>query len=280
MLLVYNIIVFIFGAVIGSFLNVCIYRIPDDKLSIVKPSSFCPKCNANIKYRDNIPIISFILLGFKCRNCSKSIPVIYPLVEFLTAIVFLIVFNNFDYQTQISSIFVYFIFSAILIVITFIDIKHFIIPDSLNLFLLIIGFLSLLFNRFPFDMAAYQHLSFSGRLFNSFLGVLTGGGVWLIITIIGNKIYFKKIGREAMGMGDVKLFAALGAFFPPKMMLVNMYLSVLIGGLCSILIMFFFKKSLKDNIPFGPFIAIASMITLLYYDVILEFFNTIFIRGY
>lgn len=274
MAILYNIIVILFGLVIGSFLNVCIHRIPK-KLSIILPASYCPKCKGQIRFYDNIPVLSYIILKGKCRYCKKNISFLYPFIEIITGIFFLLIFNKFDFRSDLISIITYLMFVSILIVITFIDIKHYIIPDKLNIILLSIGIITLIFNRFPF-----YGLSFPEKVISSLTGILTGGGIWLVITLIGNKIYLKRIGKEAMGLGDVKLFAAIGSFFTAKIMLANMYLAVIIGGVSSLIIMLFFKKGLKDQIPFGPFIAVSAIIIVLYYDTIFSIFNTIFLRGY
>lgn len=264
------IIFFIFGTIIGSFLNVCIYRIPRNK-SIILPNSYCPKCQKYIKFYDNIPLISYFILGGKCRNCKEKISFRYPLVEFITGIIFVLCLNTFNIESELASLITYILFSSILIAISFIDIEHYIIPDSLSFSLMIVGVVSSLFKRYP-----NYDASIKTRLISSITGLLVIGGIWLVITIIGNKIYLKKIGKQAMGMGDVKLFAAIGSFLNFKLALITLYVSILIAGFGSIIIMILFKKGLKDQIPLGPFIALGGFVMIFYSSKIINFWETIF----
>ena len=185
------ILIFILGLIVGSFSNVCIYRIPK-KESIVFPASHCPKCHSNISPKDNIPILSYILLKGRCRNCKSKISNQYPIVEFLTGLIYLII--SLIYGLSIQTL-IYIIFSSALIIIAFIDLNEQIVPDVISLPGIVIGFIISFF---------VTYISF----INSALGVLVGGGIILIIGLGGSVIYKK----EAMGGGDVKLAAMIGAF--------------------------------------------------------------------
>ncbi len=190
--MILNVFAFIFGAAIGSFLNVCIFRIPA-KVSIVKPSSQCPSCHQPIRFYDNIPIISFILLKARCRNCGEKISWRYPLVELITAIFALLLFMKFGLSLNFI---VFFVFTAVLIVITFIDLDHQIIPDILSLPGIPIFFLAAVFIvKVPW--------------YETLIGLLIGGGVLFAIAFVYEFI----TKREGMGGGDMKLLAMIGGFF-------------------------------------------------------------------
>ncbi len=186
-----NFFAFIFGAAIGSFLNVCIFRLPA-KTSIVKPRSQCPYCQHPIRNGDNIPLISFILLRGKCRDCGGKISWRYPLVEFITALLSLLLFLKFGLTLKFL---IFFIFTAVLIVITFIDLDHQIIPDIITLPGIPIFFLLAVFVvKIPW--------------LEALIGLLIGGGVLFAIAFV----YELLTKREGMGGGDIKLLAMIGGF--------------------------------------------------------------------
>jgi leader peptidase (prepilin peptidase) / N-methyltransferase len=249
------VIVFIFGAVIGSFLNVCIYRIPRGK-SIIKPGSFCPGCEKPIKFYDNVPILSYIILGGKCRQCGSKIPVRYPFVELLTAVLFLMIYRKCGliYEMPIQMFFI-----SLLIVISFIDYDFQIIPDVLSIGGLIAGIIiSFMRQGFPFTDALY--------------GVLVGGGVLFVIAY-GYQLITK---REGMGGGDIKLLAMIGSFTGVKGVIFALIGGSLIGSLVGIPLMLARKENTKYAIPFGPFLSLAAVIFLFSGDrLIYGFFNII-----
>ncbi len=238
----------IFGALVGSFLNVCILRLPKEE-SIVWPGSHCPQCKKPIKFYDNIPLISYFLLRGKCRYCKGSISLQYPLVEGVTALSSLFLVMKFGPSL---SFFIYFIFVAALIVITVIDLYHQIIPDVISLPGIGVGLLLSLIN---------PYISF----FNSLIGILIGGGsLFLVATLY--EWFFK---REGMGGGDVKLLAMIGAFLGWKAVILTILLSSLIGSIIGVTIMFLKGKDFKYAIPFGPFLSLGAAISLFYgYDII------------
>lgn len=254
--------VFLFGLITGSFLNVCIYRIPRG-LSIIIPSSRCPSCNTPIKPWDNIPIVSYIFLGGKCRFCKAKISLRYPLVELLNAIMYALILWRFNFGWHT---FVYFVFSSSLIVITFIDLDFQIIPDRITLSGIPIGFLVGSF-LLPDPFARSSLLGMK----ESLIGMVTGFGLFYLVALIGSAI-FKK---EAMGGGDVKMMAMVGALMGWKAVLLTTFLGSLTGSIIGILLMVLKGKDRKAKIPFGPFLALGTIITLFYGQEILSWY----IRG-
>ena len=236
------IIIFAIGLVIGSFSNVCIYRLPRNE-SIIFPGSHCPHCNQQIKWYDNIPLISYIILQGKCRYCDKKIPRQYPLVEFLNGALYLFLF--YFYGLQLHTV-VYMVFCSALIIITFIDLKEKIIPDVISLPFIVLGFL------LSFVLKNISPL-------NSLLGILVGGGSLYLIAIAGTYI-FKK---EAMGGGDIKLAAMVGAFLGWQLTLLSLFLGFLLGSIIGVIVLIKTKGKTSD-VPFGPFIALGALIALFF----------------
>lgn len=240
------IIIFVIGAVIGSFLNVCIYRVPR-KLSIISPASRCPSCNMPIKPYDNIPFLSYILLGGKCRVCKAGISFRYPLVELLNAALFVFVVWRFGFAWHTV---IYGILCSALVVITFIDLDFQIIPDVITLPGILIGIVagSLLM---PDPFMRYSLLGFKA----SVIGLLTGGGLFYAIAVLS---------RGGMGGGDIKMMAMVGALMGWKSVLLTIFLGSLTGAVFGIFLMISKGKGRKTKIPFGPFLALGTVITLFY----------------
>lgn len=246
-----DVLIFILGLIVGSFSNVCIYRIPRNE-SIIYPASHCPKCRSNISPKDNIPLLSYILLKGRCRNCKSKISIQYPIVELLTGLIYLIIY--LVYGLSIQSL-IYIILSSALIIIAFIDLNEQIVPDVISLPGIVIGFiLSFL----------VPYISFV----NSALGVVVGGGIILIIGLAGSLI-FKK---EAMGGGDVKLAAMIGAFLGWRYIIISLFLGFFLGALAGIILILSKIKSREDVVPFGPFIVLGSFITLLWGEKIISWY--------
>ena len=236
------ILIFILGLIVGSFSNVCIYRIPRNE-SIIYPVSHCPKCYSKIKPFDNIPLLSFILLKGRCRNCKNKISIQYPTVELLTGLIYLIIYLIYGLSVQTL---IYIILSSALIIIAFIDLKEQMVPDVISLPGIAIGCILSFF---------VSYISF----ISSALGVVVGGGIILIIGFAGSLI-FKK---EAMGGGDVKLAAMIGAFLGWRYIIISLFLGFFLGALTGIILIITKIKKREDAIPFGPFIVLGSFITLL-----------------
>lgn len=234
---------FIFGAIVGSFLNVCIHRLPAHQ-SVVVPSSHCPFCKQPIAFYDNIPILSFILLRGKCRACKASISYQYPLVECLSGSLSLILMQ----KCGLGLIYlVYFIFGAALLVVTFIDLRHQIIPDRISLPGIALGLLTSIF---------LPNLTF----LDSLIGIAAGGGSLLLVA--GG--YYLLTKKEGMGLGDVKLLAMMGAFLGWKSILFIIMVGSFSGALVGITLMLIKKKDRKYAIPFGPFLSLGALCYLLY----------------
>jgi leader peptidase (prepilin peptidase)/N-methyltransferase len=241
----------IFGAMIGSFLNVCIYRLPKEE-SIIWPGSHCPHCKNPIKFYDNIPLVSYFLLGGKCRYCKGSIPLQYPLVEGITALSSLFLFMKFG--PSLNFIY-YFSFVAALIVITVIDLHYQIIPDVISLPGIGIGLLgSLVISPINF--------------WPSLIGIISGGGSLFLVATVYQWL-FK---REGMGGGDVKLLAMIGAFLGWKAVILTILLSSLIGSVVGIMIMVLKGKDFKYAIPFGPFLSLGAVIALFYGESLIRWY--------
>jgi leader peptidase (prepilin peptidase)/N-methyltransferase len=247
-------ILFIFGICIGSFLNVCIYRLPHSK-SIVYPPSACPGCDTPIRSYDNIPILSFLLLRGKCRTCKTVISIRYPLVELMVGLFAVCAYLKFGLTLEALIIY---IFIASLVVITFIDIDYRIIPDAISLPGIPIGFAA----SFFLPAITYKE---------SLAGILVGGGSLLLVAWVYSLITKK----EGMGGGDIKLLAMIGAFVGWKGVLLTIFLSSAIGTLCGLLVMIRSGKNMKLAIPFGPFLAIGAMIHIFFgKELLFWYFHT------
>ncbi len=230
--------VFVFGAMIGSFLNVCIYRMPR-KESLVFPGSHCPHCETPIRFYDNIPVVSWFLLLGKCRNCRSPISFEYPLVEALNAVGYLYLFFLFGLSAEM---FLYVLFFSALVVITFIDLYHKIIPDLISLPGIVVGLLACIFFLPP-----------------SFWDALAGAAIgWALFYLIA------VVSRGGMGGGDIKLIAMIGAFLGWKKMLLTIMVGSFSGSVVGVLMMIFFRKSRKYAVPFGPFLSLGALISLFW----------------
>lgn len=244
-------IIFILGILIGSFLNVCIYRIPK-KESIAFPPSHCTNCNTKLKPFDLVPVFSYLFLGGKCRYCHNKISIRYPLIELLTGMIFLFLFLKF----HVTYLLVLYLFLAsILIVIAFIDFDHQIIPTELVILGLLAGIITIFIQQ-------------PVRLSDSFFGFLIGGGFFLLIALLSN---------GGMGGGDIKLMAMLGIWFGMKGILLIIFLSFVIGAIYSIPLLILKKSNRKKEIPFGPFIVIATFITIFYYKDIISYYCNVIV---
>lgn len=245
----YLITAFIVGAMVGSFLNVCILRLPKDE-SIAFPPSHCTSCQNPIAFYDNIPILSWLILRGQCRNCKERISPRYILVEILTALLATALVWRFGFQPLTL---VYFVFVAALVVVTFIDLDHRIIPDILSIPGIPIGFCS----------AGW----FIGFL-NSGLGILIGGGSLFALAFL----YRLFTGREGMGGGDIKLLAMIGAFVGWKGVLFTIFASSLTGTVIGIFAMARQKKGMKLAIPFGPFLALGAVLYIFFGEFLIQWY--------
>lgn len=238
----------VLGAVVGSFLNVVILRLPKEGASIVFPASHCPRCLQPLAWYENIPLLSFLVLRGRCRTCKVAISWQYPLVELAMAGLTALVAHRFG--IGLASVF-YFVFCAALLVIIFIDIHHQIIPDRISLPGIVLGFIG----SFFVPAVTWQQ---------SGLGILLGGGL-LYAVAYG---YYALTGREGMGGGDIKLLAMIGAFLGWQSLLYVVFASSLVGSLVGIAAMFRQKKGGQTRLPFGPFLALAALSYLFFQEQI------------
>ncbi len=249
--LIPNLLGFFLGLIIGSFLNVCIHRIPKEE-SIISPGSHCPKCKNRIKWYDNIPILSYILLGGKCRYCKEQISPIYPAIELLTGILTALLFSQFG----ISFDAIYFsILTWFLIAISFIDIKELQVPVKPCYFTMVFGIIFSLFTK-------------SNTFMDSILGASLGAGIILFII----ETYYIIKGKEGMGYGDANILAAIGAFLGWKKIFFVIMIASLTGAIIGIIILIREKKHSETPLPFGPFLSIGGYLTIFVGNFLLKFY--------
>ena len=246
-----SVFIFIIGTIIGSFLNVCIYRIPR-KESIIFPSSHCPSCSTPLKWYELVPVLSFLVQGGKCRYCREKISLQYPLIELLNGFLYILAYQNFG--LSIDLIF-YCSIISILVIISVIDYYTQTIPDSLVLVLLIISIIH--------KITLYLLYGTSPQILNSSLGLLISGGLFLLVAIIS---------KGGMGGGDIKLIAVLGFILGFRRIFLNIFISFVIGAIISIFLLAFKVKNRKDPIPFGPFLCIAFVITLFWGNELINWY--------
>ena len=227
------------GLVLGSFINVCIYRIPL-KMSIIHPPSTCPNCGEKIRAYDNIPIVSYLLLAGRCRHCREAISLRYPTIEGLTGLLSLALFTRYgpSYQYLIALI-----FTGTLVTISFIDLDHQVIPDVLSL---------------PGIAAGLAAALIPGGIpvLDSIIGAVSGGGILLLVAIV-----FKRLtGKDGMGGGDVKLLAMIGAWMGWRALPLTILISSLTGAIVGSVFLLTAGKGLRARIPFGPFLSLGALI--------------------
>ena len=250
----------IFGACVGSFLNVCIYRLPLGR-SVVSPRSQCPRFGGMIHWYDNIPLLSYIVLQGACRHCKAKISPRYLIVELVTLLLSVATFAHFK---SLPEYLIYFCFLvAPLLVVLFIDLEHRLIPDVISLPGIVAGAMARL---------AFNHGPVTPVLIDIILGVLVGGG-FLCIVGLGYE-FLKK--QEGLGMGDVKLACMLGAFFGWKAIIFILLLSSLLGSVVGIVLIVIFRKGLKFAMPFGPFLVAAAYVHLFFGEKILNWYLGLF----
>ena len=253
MVLIVLVFVLAFGLIIGSFLNVCIYRLPLGE-SLAWPASHCPSCRTPIKPYDNIPVISYLLLRGRCRTCGNPISPQYPIVELLTTGVFLSAFLLYPPPLLFQRI----VFGCAMIVLFFVDLEHHRLPNEITLPGIIIGF-------------AYSFFMPPGWV-ASLIGILVGGGIlWLLGTL-----WFLVRHEEGMGFGDVKMLAMIGAFLGWKLMLATLFVSTILGSVIGLGLIAAKKGNLKTALPFGCFLAIAAMLASIGGDRAVTWYSSLF----
>jgi leader peptidase (prepilin peptidase) / N-methyltransferase len=256
--------IFLFGLIIGSFLNVCIVRIPGGK-SIVLPASACPKCGAAIRSYDNIPVISYVLLAGKCRKCKTRISVMYPAVELLTALLFLACYEVFGLTAEALK---WAIFSALMIVLVFTDLRERVLPDVVNYSGLGLGLVLSLFTKASDGTAAWlAHRMFDFpppapvvSLADALIGAAIGSSLlWLV-----SQAYFRLRGREGMGLGDVKMMLLAGAFLGARRTLLTILAGSVLGSVLGIAFILAKRKDSNYELPFGSFLGVAALLVVFF----------------
>jgi leader peptidase (prepilin peptidase) / N-methyltransferase len=273
---------FMLGLVIGSFLNVCILRIPREE-SVVLPASHCPSCNADIKAYDNIPILSWLLLRGRCRKCKARISPLYPVVELLTGLLFLACYLRFGRNitglTDAAEFIKWSVFAALLVVLTITDIRERILPDKVNFLGLGLGLVFSLFTA-PIDSTAEW---LSRRMFDfpppqpalsfgdAVLGAAAASGLlWLVA-----EGYFRLRGREGMGLGDVKMMAMAGAFLGVQRALLTILLGSLLGSVIGVAVISIGRKGSDFELPFGTFLGAAALLVVFFGSPALAWYRSL-----
>ncbi|HEY4485909.1 MAG TPA: prepilin peptidase [Nitrospiria bacterium] len=226
----------VIGMLIGSFLNVCIHRLPLNE-SVAAPRSRCPSCRRPIRVWDNIPLISYLWLRGRCRDCGRSISLRYPLVEFLNGAGYVLVLWRFGPGLPAA---VYALLFSAFVVVTFIDLDHQIIPDRITYPGMLIG------------LAASAWVLPTGLL-NAAIGLLAGGALFYLVALLS---------RGGMGGGDIKYIAMIGAFLGWKQMLLTIFLGATSGSVIGLILMAFMGKTRKYPVPFGPFLSLGAVVSL------------------
>jgi leader peptidase (prepilin peptidase)/N-methyltransferase len=273
--ILFGIFAFLFGLIIGSFLNVCILRIPSGK-SIVMPASACPKCGDPIRPYDNIPVLSYLILRGKCRKCKTPISPMYPLVEFLTGLLFLACYAVFGLTIEALK---WAIFSAVMIVLVFTDLRERLLPDVVNYTGLALG-LALSFFTKPTDGSALwlaNHifefpppapvLSFADALIGTALG---SGLLWLV-----SEAYFRLRGREGMGLGDVKMMLMAGAFLGVKRTLLTILVGSVLGSVLGLAVILARRQDADYELPFGTFLGMAALLVVFFGTPVVNWYQSL-----
>ena len=244
MTLFYQVYAFAFGALIGSFLNVVIYRLPLKK-DMVKARSACPKCNAQLKWYHNIPILSFLFLRGKCGFCKTPISYRYPLIELMTGLFALWLFPYELSPESLMHFSLFFAIGCVFICHFFIDLDHHLLLDSLNLYLLVL-------------FLCYSVLTFHWQYY------VTGALIGFLGPLLVTWLFYKIRGQIGLGGGDIKLFGILGLYLGPIGVVYNIFFSCMIGALCGIILILTNKMDRSKPMPFGPFIILIASLQIFF----------------
>ncbi len=242
--------VFVFGSVIGSFLNVVILRLPERDQSIIVPPSHCPVCKEQLRWYDNVPLLSYLFLTGKCRRCRSPISWQYPVVELLAAVLAVVLWMYYPWYIFI----IRYIFVCSLLVIIWIDIRYQIVPDLITIPGTLIGFCLAFLNPILY-------------WFDSALGIIIGGGIFYLVALI----YYLVTKRQGMGGGDIKFMAMIGAFLGWQSLPFVIFASSLIGSLVGLVAMAKQRKGGQTVIPYGPFLALAALLYIFFEKQIIFF---------
>lgn len=271
-LAILSIFAFILGSMVGSFLNVCVYRIPQGQ-SIVRPRSKCPKCENAIAWYDNIPLVSWLTLGAKCRHCGQPISWQYPLVEALTGTLFFLVFWRFGLAAATP---VYMLLAAALVLVTFVDLTDWTIPDEVTLPGIPVGIAVSALGMFLGVASGLQVTN----VFDSLIGAILGAGILYGM----DKLSLLLLKKRGMGLGDVKLMAMLGAFFGWWGVLLIIMIAAILGSIVGLTMVYLQKRRGDEEgshyLPFGPYLSVAGLIVMFYGSTIWNaYFGTLSTTG-
>ncbi len=278
----FYVVIFVFGGMVGSFLNVVIHRVPNEE-SIVFPNSACPKCGESIKPYDNIPVLSWLILQGKCRNCKNQISARYPAVELLTALLFTVVYWQIGFSAFLP---VCLIFVAAMVALIFIDAENMILPNVITYPLFVFAFLVRLIYPLFFGASVFSDFKvfplnylqdypvWLVSLAGAILGGLVGGGfLWLV-----GEIWKRLRGVDAMGLGDVKMMFAVGALLGWQLTVLSIFLGAFSGAVIGVFLISRQKdKDLQTQIPFGIFLGIGSIIALLFGEQLVRWYFSMFV---
>ena len=276
------IFVFLFGCAIGSFLNVVIYRVPLER-SVVYPNSACPGCSTAIKPYDNIPVLSWLFLGGKCRSCKTSISIRYPAVELLTGLIFLLIAWQMGFSAFLP---IALIFGAVMTALVFIDADHMILPNAITYPFFVFAVIVRIVYPFAFGAGYFSDMyfapvtwlgewpSWASSLFGGVLGALAGGGsLWLI-----GEIWRRARGVDAMGMGDVKMMLGVGMLLGWRLSFLTIFIAAFFGAFVGVVILSRQKnKDLQAQIPFGVFLGPASVAAMLFGEQLIGWYIRTFV---
>jgi leader peptidase (prepilin peptidase)/N-methyltransferase len=241
--LILELFMFLFGMAVGSFLNVCIFRLPRS-ISLIRPRSMCPGCQAKIAFYDNVPVVSYLWLRGRCRHCGTAISLRYPLIEIVSGLFAVAIFARYGLSWE--GFFLYGLVGALL-VITFIDIDHQIIPDVITYSGIGVGFITSFF---------LGHITYKESLF----GIILGGGLLFLVALV----YYLLTKREGMGGGDIKLLAMIGAFLGWKAVIFTIFVGSAIGTVVGGALALRTEEGRKLAIPFGPFLTLGALLFLFF----------------
>ncbi len=267
--------IFLFGLIIGSFLNVCIVRIPGGK-SVVLPSSACPQCGAAIRPYDNIPVLSYLLLAGKCRKCKTKISAVYPAVELLTGLLFLACYESFGLTAEALK---WAVFSAIMIVLVFTDLRERVLPDAVNYTGLGLGLALSLFTKPSDGTAAWL----ANRMFDfpppapvvSLADALFGAAIGSSLLWLVSEAYFRLRGREGMGLGDVKMMLMAGAFLGARRTLLTIFTGSILGSILGLLFILARRKDSEYELPFGTFLGMAALLVVFFGTPVINWYQSL-----
>jgi leader peptidase (prepilin peptidase) / N-methyltransferase len=267
----YTVFAFLFGLLVGSFLNVCIFRLPRD-MSVVAPRSLCPQCEKTISWYDNIPVLSFILLRGKCRNCGAAIPWRYPLVELLTGLAFGISVGAFGESLIALK---YCLLSAICITLIFSDLEERILPDEFTIGGIVIGLILSWFAPMRAGISYFFVRDNSDprvlSVVESLLGIVVcAGSLWLVAYL-----YQKVRDRDGLGFGDIKMIAMIGAFLGLQGALLTLIISSVVGSIVGLIFIYTTGKNASTyELPFGTFLGAACLATAIFGETVLHFYSS------